>query len=147
MPGLINTHCHAAMTFLRGVAEDVPIANWFNDYIWPMEVNVGGHDVYIGTMVAVAEMIESGITSFADHYFFMDEAARAVDESGMRANLGSAFFSSQGDEGLAQSVDVRRDVERPRRRPDHHLARTARAIHLQRRRPSQARPTRPDDWA
>lgn len=105
MPGLINTHCHAAMTFLRGVAEDVPIANWFNDYIWPMEVNVGGRDVYIGTMVAAAEMIESGVTSFADHYFFMEEAARAVDESGMRANLGSAFFSSQGEEGLAQSVE------------------------------------------
>lgn len=105
MPGLINTHCHAAMTFLRGVAEDVPIANWFNDYIWPMEVNVVGHDVYIGTMVAAAEMIESGITSFADHYFFMDEAARAVEESGMRANLGSAFFSSQGDDGLARSVE------------------------------------------
>ncbi len=105
MPGLINTHCHAAMTFLRGVAEDVPIANWFNDYIWPMEVNVGARDVYVGTMVAIAEMIESGITSFADHYFFMEEAAHAVDESGMRANLGSAFFSSQGDEGLAQSVE------------------------------------------
>jgi 5-methylthioadenosine/S-adenosylhomocysteine deaminase len=105
MPGLINTHCHAAMTFLRGVAEDVPIANWFNDYIWPMEVNVGARDVYVGTMVAAAEMIESGITSFADHYFFMDEAARAVEESGMRANLCSAFFSSQGDEGLAQSVE------------------------------------------
>jgi 5-methylthioadenosine/S-adenosylhomocysteine deaminase len=105
MPGLINTHCHAAMTFLRGVAEDVPIANWFNDYIWPMEVNVSGRDVYVGTMVAAAEMIESGITSFADHYFFMDEAARAVEDSGMRANLGSAFFSSQGDEGLAQSVE------------------------------------------
>ena len=104
MPGMINTHCHAAMTFLRGVAEDVPIANWFNDYIWPMEVNVGGRDVYVGTLVAAAEMIESGITSFVDHYFFMDEAARAVEESGMRANLGSAFFSSQGDEGLAQSV-------------------------------------------
>jgi 5-methylthioadenosine/S-adenosylhomocysteine deaminase len=105
MPGLINTHCHAAMTFLRGVAEDVSIADWFNDYIWPMEVNVGGRDVYVGTMVAAAEMIESGITSFADHYFFMDEAAQAVDESGMRANLGSAFFSSQGEEGLAQSVE------------------------------------------
>ena len=105
MPGMINTHCHAAMTFLRGVAEDVPIGNWFNDFIWPMEVNVGAHDVYIGTMVAIAEMIESGVTSFADHYFFMDEAARAVEESGIRANLGSAFFSSQGDEGLAQSVD------------------------------------------
>ena len=105
MPGMINTHCHAAMTFLRGVAEDVSIADWFNDYIWPMEVNVGGRDVYVGTMVAAAEMIESGITSFADHYFFMDEAARAVDESGMRANLGSAFFSSQGEDGLAQSVE------------------------------------------
>ncbi len=104
MPGMINTHCHAAMTFLRGVAEDVPIANWFNDHIWPMEVNVGGRDVYVGTMVAAAEMIEAGITSFADHYFFMDEAAKAVEESGMRANLGSAFFSSQGAEGLAQSV-------------------------------------------
>ena len=104
MPGLINTHCHAAMTFLRGVAEDVPIANWFNDYIWPMEVNVGAHDVYIGTLVAAAEMIESGVTAFADHYFFMDEAARAVEESGVRANLGSAFFSSQGAEGLAQST-------------------------------------------
>ncbi len=104
MPGMINTHCHAAMTFLRGVAEDVPIANWFNDYIWPMEVNVGGRDVYVGTMVAAAEMIEAGVTSFADHYFFMDEAAKAVEESGLRANLCSAFFSSQGDEGLAQSV-------------------------------------------
>ncbi|HEY4611141.1 MAG TPA: amidohydrolase [Ilumatobacteraceae bacterium] len=104
MPGLINTHCHAAMTFLRGAAEDVPIANWFNDYIWPMEVNVGAHDVYVGTMVAIAEMIEAGVTSFADHYFFMDEAARAVEESGVRANLGSAFFSSQGPEGLEQSA-------------------------------------------
>jgi 5-methylthioadenosine/S-adenosylhomocysteine deaminase len=105
MPGLINTHCHAAMTFLRGVAEDVPIANWFNDYIWPMEVNVGARDVYVGTMVAAAEMIEGGVTLFADHYFFMDAAAKAVEESGMRANLGSAFFSSQGPEGLEKSVE------------------------------------------
>lgn len=104
MPGLINTHCHAAMTFLRGVAEDVSITSWFNDFIWPMEVNVGARDVYVGTLVAAAEMIEAGITSFADHYFFMDDAARAVEETGMRANLGSAFFSSQGDAGLEQSA-------------------------------------------
>ena len=104
LPGLINTHCHAAMTFLRGVAEDVSITSWFNDYIWPMEVNVGERDVYVGTLVAVAEMIEAGVTSFADHYFFMDEAARAVEETGIRANLGSAFFSSQGDAGLEQSA-------------------------------------------
>ncbi len=104
MPGLINTHCHAAMTFLRGAAEDVSVAHWFNDYIWPMEVNVGERDVYLGTLVAAAEMIECGVTTFADHYFFMDHAAQAVADTGIRANLGSAFFSSQGPEGLAQSV-------------------------------------------
>ncbi len=104
MPGLINTHCHAAMTFLRGAAEDVSVAHWFNDYIWPMEVNVGEREVYLGTLVAAAEMIECGVTTFADHYFFMDQAAQAVMDTGIRANLGSAFFSSQGPEGLAQSV-------------------------------------------
>ena len=104
MPGLINTHCHAAMTFLRGAAEDVSVAHWFNGYIWPMEVNVGERDVYLGTLVAAAEMIECGVTTFADHYFFMDQAAQAVVDTGMRANLGSAFFSSQGPDGLAQSV-------------------------------------------
>ena len=104
MPGLINTHSHAAMTFLRGAAEDVAITHWFNDYIWPMEVNVCERDVYLGTLVAAAEMIECGVTTFADHYFFMDHAAQAVQDSGIRANLGSAFFSSQGPDGLAQSV-------------------------------------------
>ena len=105
MPGLINTHCHAAMTFLRGAAEDVAVGRWFNDYIWPMEVNVGERDVYLGTLVAVAEMIECGVTTFADHYFFMDHAAQAVADTGMRANLGSAFFSSQGAAGLQGSVE------------------------------------------
>ena len=108
MPGLINTHCHAAMTFLRGAAEDVAVSHWFNDYIWPMEVNVGERDVYLGTLVAAAEMIECGVTTFADHYFFMDMAAQAVADTGLRANLGSAFFSSQGPEGLATSVEFAR---------------------------------------
>src|SRR5262245_53464586 len=75
MPGLINTHTHAAMTFLRGAAEDVTVGSWFNDYIWPMEVNVGERDVYLGTLVAAAEMIQNGVTTFADHYFFMEQSA------------------------------------------------------------------------
>lgn len=104
MPGLINTHCHAAMTLLRGAAEDLVLDDWFNDYIWPMEVNVGERDVYVGTLLAAAEMIEGGVTTVVDHYFFMDQAAHAVIDSGMRANLGSAFFSSQGQAGLEQSV-------------------------------------------
>ena len=105
MPGLVNTHCHAAMTLFRGAAEDVEVNSWFNEYIWPMEVNLTPRDVYLGTMVACAEMISCGVTTVADQYFHMQEAARAIDESGMRANLGWAFFSSQGDEGLEVSVD------------------------------------------
>lgn len=104
MPGFINTHCHAAMTLLRGAAEDVTVQAWFDDFIWPMEVNLEPNDVYLGTMAAVAEMISSGVTTFADHYFFMEHAARAVVDSGIRADLGSAFFSSQGDEGFERSV-------------------------------------------
>jgi len=106
IPGLINCHTHAAMTLFRGIAEDVPVQDWFNKYVWPMEVNLTEEDVYIGTLLACAEMISSGVTSFADHYFYMDAAARAVSESGMRANLGWAFFSKSGaEDGLARSAD------------------------------------------
>ncbi len=104
MPGLINGHTHAAMTLLRGAAEDVPVAAWFNDYVWPIEVNVTGDDVYLGTKLACAEMIRAGITTFVDHYFHEDRAAQAVVESGLRANLGMTFFSSQGPAGLEASV-------------------------------------------
>ena len=104
MPGLINGHTHAAMTMLRGAAEDVPVESWFNDHIWPIEVNVTEDDVYLGAMLACAEMIQAGVTSFADHYFHEDHTARAVVESGMRANLGMTFFSSQGEAGLGASV-------------------------------------------
>ena len=105
MPGLINSHTHAAMTLLRGAVEDVPVESWFNDHIWPIEVNVTADDVELGTLLACAEMIQAGVTSFADHYFHEDRAARAVVTSGMRANLGMAFFSSQGDAGRAASTD------------------------------------------
>lgn len=104
MPGLINGHTHAAMTLLRGAAEDVPVEAWFNDHIWPIEVNVTGDDVYLGTKLACAEMIRAGVTTFVDHYFHEDRAAEAVAESGLRANLGMTFFSSQGPAGLEASV-------------------------------------------
>ncbi len=105
IPGLINCHAHGAMTLFRGIAEDVPVHDWFNKYVWPMEINLTPEDVYLGTLLACAEMIASGVTSFADHYFYMDDAARAVTDSGMRANLGWAFFSkSQADEGLEMSA-------------------------------------------
>lgn len=109
VPGFVNTHCHAAMTLLRGAAEDVTVRAWFDDFIWPMEVNLQPDDVYLGTMAAAAEMISCGVTTVADHYFFMEHAARAIIDSGMRADLGSAFFSSQGDAGFERSVGFARE--------------------------------------
>ncbi|NNJ09338.1 amidohydrolase [Chloroflexales bacterium ZM16-3] len=102
LPGLVNAHTHAAMGLFRGVAEDVPIDVWFNQRIWPMETNLTDEDIYWGTLLGIAEMIEAGVTCFADHYFAMDEVARAVDESGVRALLAWAVFSGPDEERQLQ---------------------------------------------
>ncbi len=104
-PGLINTHAHVPMVLFRGLAEDVSVNRWFNDFIWPVESNLTPEDVYWGMLLGLAEMIESGVTTVADHYFFMDDAARAVETAGSRALLGWAVFGSQGDDALAASAD------------------------------------------
>ncbi len=104
IPGLINTHTHAAMVLFRGLAEDVSIESWFNDYIWPLESNEEPEDIYWGTLLAIAEMIQSGITTFADHYFFADHIARAVEESGVRAHIGWAVFGHEGVAKLDETV-------------------------------------------
>ncbi|RLL70107.1 amidohydrolase [Streptomyces sp. Z26] len=105
MPGLVNCHTHAAMTVFRGLAEDLPIEEWFNDRIWPVESNLTDRDVTLGTLLACAEMISAGVTTFADHYFAMDHVAEATVRSGLRAHLGWAYFSSQGPEGRDRSLD------------------------------------------
>lgn len=106
IPGLINCHAHAAMSLFRGAVEDVPIEAWFNDYIWPMETNLTAEDVYWGALLGIAEMIEAGVTCVADHYFCMDAVARAVDESGIRANLAPTIFGGPDeDQQLARAVD------------------------------------------
>ena len=88
MPGLINTHSHVAMTLLRGVGDDQSLQTWLEEYIWPKEANLNDELVYLGSKLAMAEMIKTGTTTFNDMYFFMEETAKAVDESGMRAVLG-----------------------------------------------------------
>ncbi|MCM2390827.1 amidohydrolase [Streptomyces albipurpureus] len=105
MPGLINCHTHTPMVALRGIAEDMDIDEWFNDWIWPIESNLTDHLVELGARLACAEMIRAGVTTFADHYFSMDQVAAAVAESGLRANLGWAYFSSQGSGGRERSLD------------------------------------------
>lgn len=105
MPGLINTHAHAPMVIFRGLAEDVSIEKWFNEFMWPLESNLQEEDVYWGMLLALVEMIESGVTTVADHYFFMDQAARAVNEAGTRAALGWAVFGDDGYDALEASAE------------------------------------------
>lgn len=92
LPGFINTHTHAAMTLLRGYADDLPLMEWLEKKIWPLEAKLSGEDVYWGTMLAMVEMIKTGTTCFADMYFFMDEVAKAVEQSGMRAVLARGMI-------------------------------------------------------
>ncbi|MEV5980292.1 amidohydrolase [Streptomyces sp. NPDC052114] len=105
LPGLVNCHTHTPMVALRGLAEDLPAHAWFNDWIWPVESNLTERVVGLGARLACAELIRGGVTTFADHYFAMDEVAAATEESGLRAVLGQAYFSSQGPEGRAASLD------------------------------------------
>lgn len=92
VPGLVNTHTHAAMTLLRGYADDMPLQEWLSQKIWPLEAHLTGDDVYAGTKLACLEMIKSGTVAFNDMYFFMDRAADAVDEMGLRATLAYGFI-------------------------------------------------------
>ena len=103
MPGLINTHAHVPMVLLRGGAEDVTLEKWLNNCIWPIERHLTSEDVYWGMLLGAIEMIEAGVTSVADHYFYMDSAAKAVEKVGIRANLGWAMFGSQGNSIIEQT--------------------------------------------
>lgn len=87
MPGLVNAHSHSAMTLMRNYADDIALEAWLFDNIFPIEAKLTDKDVYWGTMLGIAEMLKSGITAFADMYMFMDEVARAVTETGIKANL------------------------------------------------------------
>lgn len=104
MPGLINTHAHVPMVIFRGLAEDVAIERWFNEFMWPLESNLIEEDVYWGMLLGLVEMIEGGVTTVADHYFFMDQAARAVEQAGTRAALGWAVFGDRGYKALAETA-------------------------------------------
>ncbi len=95
LPGLVNGHNHAAMTMLRGVADDMALMDWLQDYIFPAESElVDPEFVRTGTRLAVLEMIRSGTTTFADMYYFEDDVAWVVRDAGMRAVLGETILDS-----------------------------------------------------
>lgn len=108
MPGFINTHTHAAMTLLRGYADDLPLMEWLETKIWPLEDQMTGDDIYAGTRLAILEMIKSGTTCFADMYFSMDRVAEAVRDTGMRAVLarGMVGVGPEHQQALDESREL-----------------------------------------
>ncbi|MFH1081166.1 MAG: amidohydrolase [Pseudomonadota bacterium] len=93
MPGLINSHTHAAMTCFRGIADDMDLMDWLSNYIFPAETrNVDPELAYWGSLLACAEMILSGTTTFCDMYIFEDETAQAARQAGMRCLLGEVLY-------------------------------------------------------
>jgi len=101
MPGFINTHTHAAMSLFRGYADDMPLQEWLEKRIWPVEAKLKKKDIYWGTLLAICEMIRGGTTCFADMYFHMEEAAKACLESGIRASLSQGLVGMDALQGIA----------------------------------------------
>lgn len=109
LPGLINTHGHAAMSLLRGYGDDLPLQVWLQERVWPMEAKFTAEHVKWGTALSIIEMLKTGTTTFADMYMFEDEVAEMVEQSGMRASL------SRGVIGLASEQEAREKLADSRR--------------------------------
>lgn len=130
LPGLINTHTHAAMSLMRGLADDLPLMTWLQEHIWPAETrHVSAEFCRDGVQLAVAEMLKGGITCFNDMYFFPDVSAQVAANAGMRACVGlilldfPSVWAQSPDEYLDKGTAVH-DAWR-----DHPLIRTAFAPH------------------
>jgi len=98
MPGLVNSHTHIAMSLFRNYADDLPFWPWLTERIMPLEEKLIAEHVYWGSMLSIVEMIKSGVTSFADMYFFMDDVAKAVEETGIRSSLSVGLSDSGNQE-------------------------------------------------
>jgi 5-methylthioadenosine/S-adenosylhomocysteine deaminase len=118
IPGLINLHTHAAMTLMRGLADDRALMDWLQNHIWPVESRlVSDAFVHDGTLLACAEMLRSGITCFNDMYFFPEAAARAALSAGMRAALGiivlemPSAYAADAQDYLSKGLATRDDLK------------------------------------
>ena len=113
IPGLVNAHTHAAMTLLRGLADDLPLNDWLNNHVWPAESRwVNEEFVHDGSRLAMAEMLRGGTTCFNDMYFFPDMTARAAVHCGMRACVGlividfPTIWAQDADEYISRGLAV-----------------------------------------
>lgn len=108
MPGLVNAHTHASMTLFRGIADNMELDRWLNEVIFPAEEELGPGDAYTGALVATAEMLLSGTTTFNDMYDHMHMVANAVQQSGIRAVLGRGLLDIDGkkDERVDDAIEL-----------------------------------------
>ncbi len=118
-PGLVILHTHAPMVLFRGFAEDMSIDDWFNKRIWPYESRLTPDHIEAGARLAVVEMVEHGVTAFADHYFEADRIADVVLDTGIRADLAPTVFGL--GEGVAERVDAAAELIARRRDDDPRL--------------------------
>lgn len=110
-PGFVNTHTHASMTLLRSYADDMVLMDWLEKKIWPIEAKMSKDDIYWGAMLAIAEMIKSGTTSFVDMYGDMEKVAEACINTKMRAVLsrGMIGVAPNGEQALQENVELFND--------------------------------------
>lgn len=104
LPAFYNMHAHSSMSLLRGFCEDLPLFDWLNN-IWKREAELSSEDIYNGTRLAILEMIKSGTVFFADMYWHHSEIIRAVEEMGIRANVGICFMNSLGRKTIEENFD------------------------------------------
>lgn len=91
--GFYNTHCHVPMTLLRGHGEGLPLQRWLNEKIFPFEAKLNPEDVYYSTLHGCMEMIKSGVCSFTDMYFFLDNMIEAIEKAGLKVNICNGILS------------------------------------------------------
>lgn len=109
-PGLYNCHAHSPMSIFRGYGENLPLDRWLSEKIWPAEDKLCDENVYLGSMLSIAEMLKNGIVSFSDMYFFSETTVKTVIESGIKANVGrciTAFdtaITAEGDSRFREGV-------------------------------------------
>lgn len=111
MPGLVNTHCHAPMTLMRGYGGGHDLQTWLNDYIFPVEAKLTPDAIRAGTQLAAAEMIANGITTFADMYYFCDEMVETVLDAGLNMNISRGVTVFEPVEHPEDFVSCRESVE------------------------------------
>lgn len=114
MPGLINTHTHLPMSLLRNYADDMPLMDWLEKKVWPVESRLSEEDIYWGSMLSIAELIMSGTTCFNDMYEFADSVAQAAFDSGIRGFVANTLFDRTriADKGLSKTEDLFRKWSR-----------------------------------